>query len=248
MPAADTKPPTCAPENSPSSPPKTASSPKNENRTPRHRWWRPLPTTTPPRESSTTSQKKKLPPDVAAPPAAATEEPSFPSSPPLPDEALPPPSWDGEEPDDELDTIKRKLQVAEMLEAMSHLSALERERTDLELIKAKVRDDGGQGTKLNALRRKIARMATSLEADIKRVDARLGDKLHIIDQDNDGVIDADELRHAVKAILKGKDQSLRDDRLDSFVDSIMADIDRNHDGILTVQEVEAWCVLFCWLL
>ena len=150
---------------------------------------------------------------------------------------------------DSLEIIKRKLEVAEMLEVMSHLSALEREKTDLEAIKAKLRADDEdvdkkRDGKLDALKRKITRMTTSLETEILKVDARLGDKLHIVDQDNDGVIDQDELRFAVKAILHGKDSSLTDAVLDDFVDDIMADIDLNADGILTVEEVETWYVLF----
>lgn len=95
-----------------------------------------------------------------------------------------------------LDTIVRKLEVAEMLDVMAHLSALEREKNELGAIKAKLQDGDApepvvakKDSKLEALKRKLTRMTNTLEAEIASVDKRLGDKLHIIDRDNDGVVD-----------------------------------------------------------
>mmetsp|Transcript_4731 Transcript_4731/g.6704 ORF Transcript_4731/g.6704 Transcript_4731/m.6704 type:complete len:700 (-) Transcript_4731:1573-3672(-) len=163
-----------------------------------------------------------------------------------------------------LDTLKRKLEVAEFLEMMSHLSALEREKHQLEAIKAKLREGDKEPEtavveatgdsehplkgvvkhdgKLQALKRKLTRMTSSLESEIEKVDSSLGDKLHIIDQDNDGVIDADELRDAVTRIVRGKtkDHIYDDAELEAFVETIMREIDTNEDDVISVEEVERW--------
>ncbi|KAJ8600754.1 hypothetical protein CTAYLR_003952 [Chrysophaeum taylorii] len=174
--------------------------------------------------------------------AKATPVEAPPSAPPL----APPPRER-----ERLDTLERKLEVAEFLETMSHLSALEREKGELEAVRAKLREGDEpvaaiieatgneqhplkavvkKDGKLDALKRKLTRMANSLEAEIEKVDSRLGDKLHIIDRDNDGVCDVDELKDAIGAITD----------IEAFTETIMREIDVNDDGIMTVEEIEAW--------
>lgn len=149
---------------------------------------------------------------------------------------------------------------------MSHLSALEREKNELEKIKTKLRE--GDKTpedavieatgreehplkdvvkkdgKLEALKRKLTRMTDSLAAEIEKVDSSLGDRLHIIDRDNDGVVDLEELRDAIAAILRAKGRergtTFQDDEVEEFVANIMTEIDVNDDGIMTVEELEKW--------
>jgi len=166
---------------------------------------------------------------------------------------------------DPRDTLALKLEVAELLDVMSHLSALEREKHELEAIKMKLREGdepeaavitatgneqhplkavAKKDGKLEALKRKLSRMADSLASEIEKVDSSLGDKLHIIDRDNDGVVDVDELRDAIAAILraKGRERGTKfdDAEIEAFVEAIMKEIDVNDDGIMTVEELEKW--------
>jgi len=196
-------------------------------------------------------------------------------------------------------TAKDKMEVGEVLVDMAYESALEREKEELEEVRAKISKkekpeevpeefvhepvlasdsdvveaalaptakddaaaaadekvasspDGGDeppaapeaepDKKVAALEKKLASMTEKIEQEIAKVDVKLGDKLHHIDKDNDGVVDADELREAIRAIAVRQGKFADDDKaMEKFIVVALSEIDLDNDGVITVDEIEQW--------
>ena len=198
-------------------------------------------------------------------------------------------------------TAKDKMEVGEVLVDMAYESALEREKEELEEVRAKISKkekpeevpeefvhepvlasdsdvveaalaptakddaaaaadekvasspDGGDeppaapapeaepDKKVAALEKKLASMTEKIEQEIAKVDVKLGDKLHHIDKDNDGVVDADELREAIRAIAVRQGKFADDEKaMEKFIVVALSEIDLDNDGVITVDEIEQW--------
>ena len=73
------------------------------------------------------------------------------------------------------------------------------------------------------------------------VDERLGDRLHLIDRDNDGIVDVEEIRDALAAIALRQNKFREDpEALEAFIQVALREIDANSDDVITVEEVEKW--------
>ena len=70
---------------------------------------------------------------------------------------------------------------------------------------------------------------------------RLGDRLHLIDRDNDGIVDVEEIRDALAAIALRQNKFREDpEALEAFIQVALREIDANSDDVITVEEVEKW--------
>ena len=95
--------------------------------------------------------------------------------------------------------------------------------------------------KVVALEERLERMTAKIAREIASVDERLGDRLHLIDRDNDGIVDVEEIRDALAAIAL-RQNKFRDDpeALEAFIQVALREIDANSDDVITVEEVENW--------
>lgn len=51
---------------------------------------------------------------------------------------------------------------------------------------------------------KLASMLNRLELEIQSVEQRIGDKMHVLDRDSDGMVSAEEIAHVVQHVLATK--------------------------------------------
>ena len=95
--------------------------------------------------------------------------------------------------------------------------------------------------KVVALEERLERMTAKIAREIASVDERLGDRLHLIDRDNDGIVDVEEIRDALAAIALRQNKFRDDpDALEAFIQVALREIDANSDDVITVEEVENW--------
>eukprot|EP00934_Nitzschia_sp_Nitz4_P008592 Nitzschia sp. Nitz4//scaffold239_size30010//14829//17923//NITZ4_008012-RA/size30010-snap-gene-0.32-mRNA-1//1//CDS//3329543568//8582//frame0 len=83
------------------------------------------------------------------------------------------------------------------------------------------------------LKKRIASMVDKIEVQMSNVELKIGDKLHILDKDKDGVLTLEEMAAALQHVLKRKLEP-------EEAMEIAAAIDENEDGVFTVQELIKW--------
>jgi len=83
------------------------------------------------------------------------------------------------------------------------------------------------------LKSKVESMVGNLEIQISDVEAKIGDKLHFLDKDMDGILSREEMALCLQSVLK---------RPLSFDEAmaIAADMDENEDGFFSVEELSKW--------
>ena len=86
---------------------------------------------------------------------------------------------------------------------------------------------------LERMRLKVASMLDKLEVDIEKVESTIGDKLHMLDKDKDGVLTTAELSEVISHVLKRHTS-------EEEAQKIANTMDKDADGILTVQELMEW--------
>ena len=86
---------------------------------------------------------------------------------------------------------------------------------------------------LERMRLKVASMLDKLEVDIEKVESTIGDKLHMLDKDKDGVLTTAELSEVISHVLK---QHTSEEEAQKIANTM----DKDADGILTVQELMEW--------
>jgi len=145
---------------------------------------------------------------------------------------------------------RSKLSVEE-LEALSVLaseSAVEMERNEIEKIKERQAeldeevasasstegrvtgpagwDDGVESN----IRSRLQKMLDELDEETQEVDESIGDDLHVLDRDHDGVMTNEEIRDAIKNVL-------RTHNTDAEADAVVRLLDSDGDGNVTKEEL-----------
>ncbi|CBJ30050.1 conserved unknown protein [Ectocarpus siliculosus] len=80
---------------------------------------------------------------------------------------------------------------------------------------------------------KLASMLNRLELEIQSVEQRIGDKMHVLDRDSDGMVSAEEIAHVVQHVLATKSTAME-------AKAIAEDMDTDSDGQISVAELIAW--------
>ena len=76
-------------------------------------------------------------------------------------------------------------------------------------------------------------MVGNIEIQLSDVEAKIGDKLHLLDKDTDGILSREEMAICLQTVLKRKltfEEAM----------AIAADIDENKDGLFSVEELSKW--------
>jgi len=83
------------------------------------------------------------------------------------------------------------------------------------------------------LKSKVESMVGKIEIQLSTVEAKIGDKLHYLDKDMDGILSREEMALCLQSVLK---RSL------SFEEAmtITADMDENEDGLFSIEELLKW--------
>ncbi|CAM9903390.1 unnamed protein product [Scytosiphon promiscuus] len=80
---------------------------------------------------------------------------------------------------------------------------------------------------------KLASMLNRLELEIESVEKRIGDKMHVLDRDSDGMVSAEEIAHVVQHVLASEST-------EKEAKAIAEDMDTDSDGQISVAELIAW--------
>jgi len=83
------------------------------------------------------------------------------------------------------------------------------------------------------LKSKVESMVGKIEIQLSTVEAKIGDKLHYLDKDMDGILSREEMALCLQSVLK---RSL------SFEEAmtVTADMDENEDGLFSIEELLKW--------
>jgi len=83
------------------------------------------------------------------------------------------------------------------------------------------------------LKTKVESMVDNIEVQLTDVEKRIGDKLHFLDKDMDGILSSEEMADCLQTVLKRKltlEESM----------AIATDMDTNQDGLISVEELTTW--------
>jgi len=86
---------------------------------------------------------------------------------------------------------------------------------------------------IQRLKSKVESMVGKIEIQLSTVEAKIGDKLHYLDKDMDGILSREEMAVCLQSVLK---RSL------TFEEAmtITADMDENEDGLFSIEELLKW--------
>lgn len=96
-------------------------------------------------------------------------------------------------------------------------------------------DSGDQGLDraIFTLKKRISKMLSKIEVQIDDVESKIGDKLHLLDKDGDGIMSLAEIADAMELVLKrnfSHEEAM----------AVATLIDENQDGIATLEEFLKW--------
>ena len=97
-----------------------------------------------------------------------------------------------------------------------------------------VKQDSEEDPIVARLKKRVEKMVDKIEVQISNVQVKIGDKLHFLDKDKDGVLTLDEMAEVLQQVLR------REISAEEAME-IARTIDNNHDGIFTVDELMRWC-------
>mmetsp|Transcript_406 Transcript_406/g.569 ORF Transcript_406/g.569 Transcript_406/m.569 type:complete len:914 (-) Transcript_406:43-2784(-) len=83
------------------------------------------------------------------------------------------------------------------------------------------------------LKNRISKMVSKIEVQIDDVESKIGDKLHLLDKDGDGIMSLEEIADAMELVLKrnfSHEEAM----------AVATLIDENQDGIATLEEFLKW--------
>jgi hypothetical protein len=86
---------------------------------------------------------------------------------------------------------------------------------------------------ISRLKSKVESMVGKIEIQLSDVEAKIGDKLHILDKDMDGILTPEEMAICLQSVLKRKltvEEAME----------IAHDMDENEDGFFSVDELSKW--------
>ena len=96
---------------------------------------------------------------------------------------------------------------------------------------------GSDDVAVTRVRSKLQSMLEGLEADIAKVDEAIGEKLHVLDVDDDGILTEDEMTSVLQTMLKTK---LTEEEATRKVRKLMEEVDKDGDGLVSVEELRMW--------
>jgi len=83
------------------------------------------------------------------------------------------------------------------------------------------------------LKKRIESMVDKIEVQLSELQVKIGDKFHLLDKDMDGILSREEMADVLQQVFKRKIT------LEEAME-IAAEIDGNHDGVFTVEELIKW--------
>jgi len=105
------------------------------------------------------------------------------------------------------------------------------EKEDIE--EEKAHSDGKLDKTVSRLQAKVESMVGKLEIQLSDIEGKIGDKMHILDKDMDGILSREEMALCLQSVLK-RPLSMEEAM------AIAADMDQDEDGYFSVEELSNW--------
>jgi len=83
------------------------------------------------------------------------------------------------------------------------------------------------------LKKRIENMVDKIEVQLSKAEIQIGDKLHLLDKDEDGILSQEEVVECLQQVLKREITN-------EEAEELFLAMDTDGDGVLTVQELVAW--------
>jgi len=94
-----------------------------------------------------------------------------------------------------------------------------------------------EGAAVAQFKDRLVGMLSKLEADIQRADEAIGEKLHVLDLNEDGLLSADELEQVLSTMMRTK---LTPEEASVKVKYMMKELDDDFDGQITIEQLRSW--------
>jgi Ca2+-binding EF-hand superfamily protein len=107
---------------------------------------------------------------------------------------------------------------------------VEKEKADKDVSSSKKDDVSKEDKSIDRMKSALSNMLDKLKVKIDSTEKMLGDKLHLLDKDNDGELSIDEIKSAISTHLK---RNLTDQETNDIVKILDTDM----DGKITVLEL-----------
>lgn len=157
-------------------------------------------------------------------PETYTEEPVVVSDPKRPAYHISSEKADGLSPDSLTEEEKKILVEADATTTVSSYDEKEAEPMP---------DDVVDDPVVARLKKRLEGMVDRIDVQLSDVQVKIGDKLHILDKDKDGILEIEELATCLQQVLK---RDITFDEALEFAD----EMDANHDGIIPVDDFIKW--------
>lgn len=83
------------------------------------------------------------------------------------------------------------------------------------------------------LKKRIENMVVKIEVQLSKAEIQIGDKLHLLDKDNDGILSQEEIVECLQQVLKRQITN-------EEAEELAIAMDTDGDGVLTVKELVSW--------
>merc|ERR1712157_399894 len=125
-------------------------------------------------------------------------------------------------------TAKRDWIIEEEKKKIEQQEQQEQEQEQKEEISSS--GDAKLDKSITRLKARVDAMFGKIERQLTDVEIKIGDKLHLLDKDSDGVISTEEMTICLRSVLK---RNITHDEAIAIVD----DMDANEDGVITIAEL-----------
>jgi len=87
---------------------------------------------------------------------------------------------------------------------------------------------------IDRLKSRVESMVGKIETQLTETETKIGNKFHLLDTDNDGILTMEEMAQVLQTVLKTR-LTLEEAM------AIAADMDQNKDGVFSIAELAQWC-------
>lgn len=131
------------------------------------------------------------------------------------------------------DAAAKEVEASTIIDMEPPSTTLSEEEVQLEEEDDTTTADSKLDKSIARLQSKVDDMVGKIEIQLSDVEAKIGNKMHLLDKDNDGILTNAEIAEVLQQVLK------RDLTFEEAM-AIASDMDENEDGVMSVAEMIKW--------